>query len=124
MIDLLDPAMRRVVSTADTDFRSYDRYGKLVPDLEWLPLSGEAGNDEYECFLIRFKPGASSSPHEHTGTEEFMVLEGELEDADGTVFKTGDFVSYQPGSRHYSVSPKGCVLLVNLRGRNRPLDAA
>lgn len=124
MADMLDPAMRRVVSTAGIDFRPYDRYGKLVPDLEWLPLSGETGNDEYECFLIRFKPGASSSPHEHTGTEEFMVLEGELEDADGTVFKTGDFVSYQPGSRHYSVSPKGCVLLVNLRGRNRPLDAA
>ena len=124
MIDLLDPAMRRVVSTADPDFRPYDRYGKLVPDLEWFPLSGETGNDEYECFLIRFKPGASSSPHEHTGTEEFLVLEGELEDPDGTVFKAGDFVSYQPGSRHYSVSPKGCVLLVNLRGRNRPLDAA
>ena len=123
MTSLLDPAMRRVISTAGSDFRPYNRFGKPVPDLEWLPLSGAPGNDEYECFLIRFKPGASSTPHEHTGTEEFIVLEGELEDADGAVFKAGDFVSYQPGSCHYSVSPKGCVLLVNLRGRNRALDS-
>jgi len=34
------------------------------------------------------------------------------------VFKAGDFVSYSPGSRHFSSSASGCTLLVSLRGGN------
>ena len=104
---------REVKPTAS--LRPYDRFGKEDPNLEWLPLSGAFGSD-FECFLVRFKAGASSSPHEHTGTEEFLVLEGELEDCDGAVFKAGDFVSYKAGSRHFSSSQSGCLLLVIVRG--------
>lgn len=110
---------RTVISTQT--LRPYDRYGTLVPDLEWLPLSGTTGSD-YEAYLIRFKPGATSTPHEHTGEEEFFVLEGEIRDCDGAVFKVGDFVSYAPGSRHFSSSETGCLLLVVLRGASRMLS--
>ena len=112
---------RSVTSTAS--LRPYDRFGEVVPDLEWLPLSGSFESD-YECFLVRFKPGASSMPHEHTGIEEFLVLDGELTDCDGAVFKTGDFVSYGKGSRHFSSAPSGCLLLVVVRGTNRLLNDA
>ncbi len=111
--------LRAVTSTKV--LRPYDRYGVEVPELEWLPLSGRLGSD-YECFLVRFKPGASSKPHEHTVMEDFLVLEGTLEDCDGAVFEAGDFVSYRPGSRHFSTSAAGCLLLVVLRGTNRPLS--
>ena len=111
--------IRAVTSTRA--LRPYDRFGTVVPDLEWLPLSGTLGSD-YECFLVRFKPGASSQPHEHTGSEDFLVLEGELEDCDGVLFRAGDFVSYPVGSRHFSRSPTGCLLLVVLRGPNRLLN--
>ncbi len=111
--------LRAVTSTKV--LRPYDRYGVELPELEWLPLSGRLGSD-YECFLVRFKPGASSKPHEHTGNEEFLVLEGTLEDCDGAVFEAGDFVSYGQGSRHFSTSASGCLLLVVLRGPNRPLS--
>ena len=111
---------REIRSTAN--LLPYDRFGKTDPNMEWLPLSGAFGSD-YECFLVRFKPGASSMPHEHTGTEEFLVLEGELEDCDGALFKAGDFVSYGKGSRHCSTSPSGCLLLVIVRGINRLLSA-
>ena len=111
--------LRAVTSTKV--LRPYDRYGVEVPELEWLPLSGQFGSD-YECFLVRFKPGASSKPHEHMGNEDFLVLEGRLEDCDGAVFEAGDFVSYRPGSRHFSTSAAGCLLLVVLRGTNRPLS--
>lgn len=122
MSDLDDSALRRIVCTADEAFRPYDRYGKPNPDLSWLPLSRD-DDGEYEAFLIRFEPGGSSTLHEHTGTEEFLVLEGELEDSDGTVLRTGDFVSYPPGSRHSSVSPTGCILAVFLRGgTNRAIE--
>jgi len=124
----LDPRLRRVAETRKAAFRPYARYGAPVPGLEWLPLGGAHDSDRgdhgdhYECFLLRFAPGAASHPHEHTGYEEFMVLEGELIDADGTVFRAGDFVHFEPGSRHWSHAPAGCLLLVILRGRNRPLE--
>ena len=111
--------LREIKSTAT--LLPYDRFGSTNPDLEWLPLSGEFGSD-YECFLVRFKAGASSLPHEHTGTEEFLMLEGELEDCDGTVLRPGDFVSYREGSRHFSSSRLGCLLLVVVRGPNRLLS--
>ena len=122
MSELLNTALRRVVPTASVAFQPYERYGKAIPGLEWLPLSGTMHDDDFECFLIRMKPGGASSPHEHTGYEEFLLLDGELEDCDGTVFKAGDFVSFSPGSKHYSVSAKGCLMLVMLRGRNRALE--
>jgi len=122
--ELLDPALREVIATGTARFLPYQRYGAPVPGLEWLPLSGEPGGDGYECFLIRFAPGAASRAHEHTGHEEFLVLEGELEDCDGSVYRSGDFVKFAPGSRHRSVSRRGCLLLVTLRGRNRALADA
>ena len=117
--DLLDASLRRVVATAGAEFRRYDRYGVVRDDMEYLPLGDE--HDPLggrEIFLLRFKPGAASNPHEHTGGEAFYLLEGELTDCDGAVFRAGDYVRYQPGSRHFSVSEKGCTLLVILGGRN------
>lgn len=121
MTNILDPTLRRVVVTGEAAFHPYKRYGEPIPKLRWLPLSQDE-EKSYECFLIRFEPGGKSIPHEHTGFEEFLVLEGELEDCDGTVYRTGDFVSFSPGSRHYSVARNGCLLMVFLRGRNRAID--
>ena len=89
----MDVGLRRVIVTAETPFRPFRRYGRPVNDLEWLPLTkGDDGSNE--MYLIRFKPGASSVPHEHVGQEEFLVLEGELEDCDGKIMKAGDYVVY------------------------------
>ncbi len=112
---------RRVVSIGDTAFLPYDRYGKTVAGLSWLNISYDAETG-YGSFLIRFEPGGRSLPHVHTGIEEFLVLEGELVDDDGTVFRTGDFVSFGPGSRHSSAAPGGCLLAVFLRGENRLIE--
>lgn len=118
--NLLDAALRRITPTGTEHFRPYDRYGKTLPGLTWLPLSQDPATG-HDVFLLRFAPGARSLPHEHAGPEEFLVLEGELVDSDGTVLKAGDFVRYDAGSKHHSVSPNGCLLLVILRQPNRPL---
>ncbi|MDH3473215.1 MAG: cupin domain-containing protein [Rhodospirillales bacterium] len=123
-MSLLDPALRRVIATGKTEFRPYDRFGKVVPGMTWLPLSRESEDGGPGCFLIRFEPGGASRPHEHVETEEFLLLEGRLEDCDGRVFEAGDFVSYEAGSRHFSVSPEGCLIFVILRAPNRPLETA
>ncbi len=119
---MFDPALRQILKTDPAAFRPYDRYGEPIPGLSWVPLSGELHNGEFECFLLRMAAGTGSRPHEHTGTEEFLMLEGELIDYDGMRFAAGDFVRFEPGSKHASHSPDGCTLLVMLRGKNRPLD--
>ena len=112
---------RSLIRTPDAKFQTYNRYGKTLPGVEWLPLSGGAEADK-EAYLIRFDPGSRSYPHIHQGSEEFLVLDGELTDHDGMVFQTGDFVRFEPGSEHWSFSENGCTLLVILAGgTNRPV---
>ena len=59
--------------------------------------------------------------HIHTGYEEFLMLEGELTDSDGKIFKKGDFVTFEPGSTHSSHTKDGCLILVFMRGINKSL---
>lgn len=112
---------RRIVPFRDAELKPYAPYGEELPGLSWMPLNFDAaaGRGHY---LLRFAPGGRSRPHEHTHIEEFLVLEGELIDEDGAIFRAGDFVQFAAGSRHWSSSPEGCLLLVILHGRNRPLE--
>ena len=84
-----------------------------------ISYDAEAGEG---CYLIRFAPGTSSTPHEHIGYEEFLILDGTLTDCDGTVYRRNDFVSLKPGSKHVSVSDDGATLAVFIRGGFRVLD--
>jgi anti-sigma factor ChrR (cupin superfamily) len=120
----LDPSLRKITSTSQPNFTPYNRYGTPVEGMTWLPLSGELSNGEYECFMLRMAPGTSSKPHEHLGHEEFLLLEGHLIDLDGVEYKTGDYVQLLPGSKHSSHTVEGCLLMVVLRGNNRPLSAS
>ena len=112
---------RRITPISAAAFQPFDLYGEPLPKLSWLPLNfdASAGRGHY---LLRFAPGGRSLPHEHTDVEEFLVLEGELVDSDGTIFRAGDFVQFAAGSQHFSTSPSGCLLLVILHARNRPLE--
>ena len=56
------------------------------------------------------------------GFEEFLIVEGELIDSDGMVFKKGEFVSFEPGSQHSSFSEIGALIIVFQRGLNQPLE--
>ena len=70
-------------------------------------------------YVLKMEPGAKSIPHEHINYEEFYMLDGELVDADGKVFKKGDIVSFEPGSKHSSYTKNGCLILVFMRSRNK-----
>lgn len=102
---------RTITSIAATPFNPYDLDGPVQPEMSWLSISyrKETGVGSY---LMRMQPGAETIAHVHPGYEEFLVLEGELIDSDGTVFKTGDFVSFAPGTHHSSRTETGCLLAV------------
>jgi anti-sigma factor ChrR (cupin superfamily) len=113
---------RHIIDTRRAELRPDDRYGEPTPGLSWLPLDFDETRRE-GLYLVRFAPGASSLPHEHVFGEAFIVLEGVLIDSDGQELRAGEFVRYDPGSRHFSTSPDGCLLGVFLRGPNRRLPA-
>ena len=106
---------RQVIETSNKELIPYKRYGEKTNDLSWLPISKD-DDSGYEVYLIKFDPGSSSNFHRHNGNEEFYVIDGELIDDDGKIFKTGDYVKFEKGSEHSSYSKIGCKLLVILYG--------
>jgi len=105
------PAGRRVVNAHTTPFVEYSLEGPVQPELSWLPVSYDVDAGQ-GCYLMRMQPGAVTIAHDHLFIEEFLVLEGDLVDSDGTVFGPGDFVSYEAGTHHNSSTESGCLLAV------------
>lgn len=71
-------------------------------------------------YVYRMAPGARSAPHRHGGAEEFVMIEGELIDNDGTVYRAGDVVWLAPGTEHTSHTETGCVIAVYAEAPEEP----
>ena len=108
-MDDRDPG-RRIFRTRDLAMRPYDLDGPLQPEFSYAPLSYDAATGR-GSYLIRMEPGSATIPHEHASREEFMILEGEAIEDDGTVLKPGDWIVYEPGSSHGTRTVTGCLLL-------------
>ena len=91
-------SMRSIINIDQAKFETYSLQGKPQRDFSWCNLSYDESTGQ-GCFLIRFAPGGVSIPHEHLGYEEFLVLDGQVTECDGTIYKEGDFVSLKPGSK-------------------------
>ena len=62
--------------------------------------------------LWRLEPGATIPPHDHSGEEECLVLEGSV-DFEGRLYGAGDYLLAPPGLHHTEfVSPDGAVLMI------------
>ena len=72
--------------------------------------------------VYRMPAGMTTRSHRHNGHEQFLILEGELIESDGTVLRTGDMVFYRDGTEHNSTSPNGCLLAVHIAGPEEPLE--
>ena len=101
---------RSIVNVHETGFEPYDLQGPLQDDMSVLRVSYNR-ETKRGTYVMRMKPGAETIPHVHECMEEFLVLEGELIESDGTVLQRGDFASYRPGSRHSSRTETGCLLV-------------
>ncbi len=103
-------AGRRIFATQNLKMLPYDLDGPVQPEMSYAPLSHHAGS-ERGSYLMRMNPGAATIPHVHTCREEFLILEGEAIEDDGTVLKAGDWIVYEPGTHHSTRTVTGCVLL-------------
>lgn len=60
--------------------------------------------------LFKFEPGAVLPDHVHEDIEQTFMLEGSLQDQEGTA-RAGEFVWRPAGSRHDAWSPDGGIAL-------------
>ena len=112
---------RKITDLYDVEFTPFDNYGVVVPGMSLHKISYSRENDGQGTYVLKMEPGAKSLPHEHIGFEEFLILDGELTDPDGKIFKKGDFISFEPGSKYSSHTVNGCLVLVFMRGINQLL---
>ena len=113
--------LRTVANINTLDWAVLEQPGLPGEAVWWYNLSFDeaAGQGSY---LYKMGPGARSNPHQHEGPEEFFILEGDLVDCDGHEYRAGDFVSLAAGSKHDSISPSGCTIVVTHRGRILDLE--
>ena len=114
-------AKRKITDLYNVKFEPFDNYGSVVPGMSWYKISYNRDAGGQGTYVLKMDPGSKSLPHEHTGYEEFLMLDGELTDPDGKVFKKGDFITFYPGSTHSSYTKDGCLVLVFMRGINKPI---
>jgi len=112
---------RKITNLYNVKFDPFDNYGSPIPGMSWHKISYDKKNGGQGSYLLKMDPSAKSLPHIHSGYEEFLMLEGELTDADGKTFKKGDFITFEPGSKHSSQTKDGCLILVFMRGINQAL---
>jgi anti-sigma factor ChrR (cupin superfamily) len=108
---------RTIVNIHRAPHRVYDMDGPAQPEMSWLPLSCD--RDGNGCYVMRMQPGAETLVHEHEGVEDYLILEGDIVESDGTVLGPGDFVSYRPGTTHNSRTKTGCLLIAFEWGKPR-----
>ena len=97
---------RKITKLNNLKFEPFDKYGEPIEGWSWHKISFNEETN-FGTYISKLDPGTKTLPHIHTGHEEFLILEGELIDSDGSIFKKGDFISYEPNTSHSSSTKKG-----------------
>lgn len=113
--------MRTVTRFDDTGFVRMQMKGLPDEQVWWKNVSFDQDTGQ-GSYLMKMAPGTRSNPHVHHGPEEFFVLEGDLTDHDGFIYRSGDFVSLTAGSSHFSHTKAGCLLVVTHRGATESIQ--
>ncbi len=108
----IETSERRIANIRDEfAYEPYDPEGKTERGTSLIKLNASMPRD-VGFYIYRMEPGAHTTPHRHGGAEEFLIVEGELIDNDGTVYRTGDVVWLAGGTEHTSHTKTGCIIAV------------
>ncbi len=99
---------RKVVRTAHTSFGVYEWEPERT-DISLLKLSFDHASGQ-GSYIMRMDPGAETEWHTHDRREEYIIIEGDLVEPDGTVLGPGDVVLFEPGTTHNSRTETGCLI--------------
>ncbi len=117
----INPSDRRVVNIYKDDFEPFCNENGPSTNESILQINSH-DRQAVGFHVYRMQPGTTTTPHEHTQDEEFLVLEGELQDNDGYVYKTGDLVWLKKGTQHSSHSEHGALLAVYIGAAEKTLQ--
>ena len=111
---------RTITNPFNIKLKPFNKDNVAIVNMSWYEISFDQKKG-LGTYILSMLPGAKSIPHERLKFEEVYMLEGELIDADGAVFKKGEIITFEPGTTSSHHSTKGCMLLVFMRGANTPL---
>jgi quercetin dioxygenase-like cupin family protein len=118
---------RQIIDTSTAKYDIYDFGGPVLEGVHQLDLSYDR-NTGHGVYMIRMEPGTVTTSHVHTLREEYLILEGDVVESDGTVLVPGDYVIYEPGTEHNSRTVNGCLVIgfdyPAPMERTEPLDSA
>lgn len=85
-----------------------------MPGVERMMLDRIGDEVARATSLVRYAPDSTFSPHEHSGGEEFLVLDGEFGD-EHALYPKGTYVRNPIGTKHSPrVGAAGCTIFVKL----------
>jgi anti-sigma factor ChrR (cupin superfamily) len=117
----IDPKDRKVVNIHEAAYQSF-----AYPDGAMLGDTILQLDDEKELgigfHVYRMPPGMTTRGHRHNGHEQFLILEGEVHESDGTILRPGDMIFYRDGTEHHTYSPNGCLAVVHITGPETPVE--
>jgi len=104
------PKPGKVIDTGKAEYSVYDFEGPALDGVYQLDLTydRETGHGAY---MIRMEPGTITTRHVHTLREEYLIIEGDIVESDGTVLGPGEYIVYEPGSEHNSRTEHGALLI-------------
>lgn len=111
----MSPSDRKIANVREGQFRPFVYPDGTALGDEVLQLDDDRALGE-GFHVYRMPAGMTTRAHRHNGHEQFLVLEGELHESDGTILRAGDLVFYKNGSEHSSFTPEGCLLAVHIAG--------
>ena len=101
---------RKIINIKDATYNPYDFGGPILEGITQLDLTYDHKTG-HGAYVIRMEPGTQTTGHVHSVREQYLILEGDIVESDGTVLGTGDFVIYEPGTEHNSRTENGCLLI-------------
>jgi len=104
-----DFSERVVVRPGDVDW-----IASPMPGVDRIMLDRIGDEIARATSIVRYAPESYFSEHEHTGGEEFFVLEGVFSDKSGD-FPAGSYVRNPIGTKHTPHSAEGCTIFVKLQ---------
>ncbi len=117
----IDPKDRRVANIHQATYQSFAYPDGVMLGDQILQLDDDQPLGQ-GFHVYRMPAGMTTRGHRHNGHEQFLILEGELHESDGTVLRSGDMVWYRDGSEHNSYSPTGCLLAVHIVDAETPVE--
>lgn len=117
----INPNDRRIASIHDAAFTPFVYPDGLALGDAILQLDDTTGLGT-GFHVYRMPPGMTTRGHRHNGHEQFLILEGELHESDGTILRAGDLVFYRDGTEHNSYTPNGCLLAVHIAAPETPVE--